>query len=161
MPVIDVQQDIQNRTLTMVSQFAAPVERVWQVWSDPRQLERWWGPPGFPATVTEHELTPGGTVRYHMTGPDGQKYAGYWRVGTVEPPALLEFEDGFADADGNPVDSAPVGRARIELTAHEGGTRMTSTTVYATAEDLQKVLDMGAVEGTKQAVAQIDDLLRA
>ena len=82
-------------------------------------------------------------------------------VGTVEPPSLLQFEDCFADADGNPVDSAPVGRARVELAANDGGTRMTSTTVYATAEDLQKVLDMGVVEGTRQSVAQIDQLLAA
>ena len=45
--------------------------RVWQLWADPRLLERWWGPPGFPATFEHHDLTPGGTITYFMSGPDG------------------------------------------------------------------------------------------
>lgn len=59
MPVTDVQQDIDTRTLTIVAEFAAPVERIWQVYADPRQLEKVWGPPTYPATVVEHNLTPG------------------------------------------------------------------------------------------------------
>ena len=50
------------------SSHASP-ERVWQLWADPRQLERWWGPPTYPATFTQHDLAPGGHVEYHMTGP--------------------------------------------------------------------------------------------
>ena len=67
MTVISVVKDADARTLTITARFAAPIARVWQVWSDPRQLERWWGPPGYPATVTEHDLAPGGTVAYAIT----------------------------------------------------------------------------------------------
>ena len=60
MPVTDVQQDLDNLTLTITADFAAPVERIWQVYADPRQLEKVWGPPTYPATVVDHDLTPGG-----------------------------------------------------------------------------------------------------
>ena len=60
MPVIDVQKDLDNRRLIMTAQFAAPVERIWQLYADPRQLEKVWGPPTHPATFVDHDLTPGG-----------------------------------------------------------------------------------------------------
>ena len=53
---------------------------------DPRQLERWWGPPTYPATVVDHDLTPGGRTTYFMTGPDGDKHAGYWQITAVDEP---------------------------------------------------------------------------
>ena len=48
MPVISVVKDGEARTLTVTARFDAPIARVWQVWSDPRQLERWRGPPSIP-----------------------------------------------------------------------------------------------------------------
>ena len=98
MPVISVVKDAEARTLTITARFDAPIDRVWQVWSDPRQLERWWGPPMYPATVTEHDLAPGGTVAYAMTGPEGERHGGWWRVRAADPPHKLEFESGVADA---------------------------------------------------------------
>lgn len=97
MTVLAVDRDPVALTLTIVSEFDAPAARVWQVWADPRQLERWWGPPTYPATVVDHHLTPGGRVTYYMTGPHGEKYHGWWRVIAVDPPHSLKIEDGFAD----------------------------------------------------------------
>lgn len=161
MSIIDVQQDLDHHQLVMTSQFDAPVERVWQVWSDPRQLERWWGPPTYPATVTQHDFTPGGRVAYYMTSPEGEKYHGWWEMVSVEEPQALEFKDGFGDADGNPAEGLPVSVTRVELTAHEGGTRMVSTTTYETAAEFAQVLEMGMVEGATEAGNQIDAILAA
>ena len=159
MPVIDVQQDLENRTLTIIAEFAAPVERVWQVYADPRQLEKIWGPPEFPATVVDHDLRPGGRVTYYMTGPDGDKHAGYWQVTAVDEPNSFSFEDGFADLDFNPNTDLPVSKSVFTFTEQPGGTRSTFVSTYASAEALQKVLDMGMVEGATSAFNQIDGLL--
>ena len=80
MPLTDVTRDIDNRTLVMTAEFPVTPERLWQVWADPRQLERWWGPPGYPATFTAHDLSSGGVVSYYMTSPEGERYHGGWRV---------------------------------------------------------------------------------
>ena len=64
MPVTDVSKDTDALTLTITAGFDAPAERIWLLWSDPRQLERWWGPPTFPATFVEHEFAPGGTIAW-------------------------------------------------------------------------------------------------
>jgi uncharacterized protein YndB with AHSA1/START domain len=159
MSVTSVDEDVDNLTLTLVADFAAPVERVWQLWADPRQLERWWGPPGYPATVEEYDLTPGGEVAYFMTGPEGEKYRGWWRIMSVDPPASLVFVDGFADQDGKPRDDMPTTTAQVRLTAHDGGTRMELRSVFGSREQMEQLADMGMVEGLRQAVGQIDALL--
>ncbi len=159
MPVTDVTPDIDARTLTIVADFAAPVERVWQVYADPRQLEKVWGPPTYPATVVDHDLRPGGRMTYYMTSPEGEKFAGYWSITAVDEPRSLEFEDGFADLEFTPNPDLPVSTNVYRFTEHDGGTRATYVSTYATAEGLQKVLDMGVVEGATGAINQIDELL--
>src|SRR3954451_3694680 len=159
MPVTDVQHDPDNLTLTITADFAAPVERIWQVYANPRQLEKVWGPPTYPATVVDHDLTPGGRVTYYMTGPTGDKHAGYWLVTDVEEPRTFSFRDGFADLDFNPMPGLPVSTSVYTFTEHDGGTRATYVSTYESAEALKQVLDMGIVEGATSAVNQIDDLI--
>lgn len=160
MPVTDVVKDLDAFTLTVHAEFAAPPDRVWRAWTEPRLFERWWGPPGYPATVTEHELHPGGTVRYFMTGPDGEQFHGYWTVVNVDPPNGFEIKDGFANADGTPNKDLPEATMVVAITAAEDGTtRLRSVTTYASREALEKVLAMGMEEGLRAATGQLDDLL--
>lgn len=160
MPVTDVRTDLDTRTLTIVADFGAPVPRVWQVYADPRQLEQIWGPPTYPATFVDHALTPGGRMNYFMTSPDGEKLAGYWEILTVDEPREFTFDDGFASAnDFTPNTDLPVSHNSYRFTEHDGGTRATFVSTFATAEGLQQVLDMGVIEGATLAINQIDDLL--
>ncbi|MBV1850022.1 SRPBCC family protein [Catellatospora tritici] len=160
MPVTDVQHDLDTLTLSITADFAAPVERVWQVYADPRQLEKVWGPPTYPATVVEHDLRPGGRVTYYMTGPEGEKYAGYWLITVVDEPTGLSFDDGFADLDFNPNPDLPVSKNVYTFAAHDGGTRATYVSTFESAEGMQKVLDMGVIEGSTAAINQIDELIQ-
>ncbi|HYI98647.1 MAG TPA: SRPBCC domain-containing protein [Thermoleophilaceae bacterium] len=159
MSVTSLDKDLDSLTLTLVADFDAPAERVWELWADPRQLERWWGPPGYPATVEEHELAPGGQVAYYMTGPEGEKFPGWWRIESVEPPKALEFIDGFADEDGKPKGDMPTTTVRMQLSEHEGGTRMKLRSTFASREQMEELENMGMVEGLQQSVGQMDALL--
>nr|WP_300048304.1 SRPBCC domain-containing protein [uncultured Nocardioides sp.] len=162
MPVTDVQHDLDALTLTITADFAAPVERVWEVYADPRQLERVWGPPGYPATFVDHDLVPGGRMNYYMTSPEGEKYYAYWDIAAVAQPTSFTFKDGFAVDDSftaNP--ELPESSQVFAFADVDGATRATFLATYADAESLQKVLDMGAVEGSTLAINQIDDLLAA
>lgn len=159
MPVTDVKHDLDTRTLTITAEFAAPVERIWQIYADPRQLEKVWGPPTYPATVVEHDLAPGGRVNYFMTSPEGEKFAGYWNVTSVDEPRTFSFEDGFADLNFTPNPDLPVSTNVFSFTEQDGRTRATYVSTYETAEGLQKVLEMGVVEGATAAINQIDELV--
>ncbi len=159
MPVVSATPDTEQLTFTLVAELAAPPERVWQLWTDPRQLERWWGPPGWPATFTEHDVAVDGSSRYFMTGPNGEKAHGWWRVLAVDEPRSLEFEDGFSDESGAPSPDMPVIRARVELAEAAGGTRMTVVSRFATEEQMAQLGEMGMFEGMSEAIGQIDELL--
>lgn len=159
MPVTNVTPDTENLTITITAEFAAPVERVWRIYSDPRQLEQIWGPPEYPATFTVFEFRPGGRAVYYMTSPEGEKFGGWWTFTAIEGPTWLTFDDGFGDPEGNPAEDMPVTTNVYEFTATEGGTRAVYRSTYASAEGLQQVLDMGVVEGSTDAINQIDALL--
>jgi uncharacterized protein YndB with AHSA1/START domain len=159
MSVTSVDKDFDSLTLTLTADLAAPVEKVWQLWADPRRLERWWGPPTYPATIENHDLTPGGEVTYFMTGPEGDKHRGWWRVTSVAPPTSLEFTDGFADPDGTPSATMPVSTVSVRLTRHGNGTRMEIRSAFDSREQMDQLVTMGMEEGLKEAVGQMDALL--
>jgi uncharacterized protein YndB with AHSA1/START domain len=157
--VTNVEKDRDALTMTITSEFDAPVDRCWQLWADPRQLERWWGPPTWPATFVQHDLTPGSFASYFMTGPDGEKAHGWWRVVSVDPPRSFELEDGFGEVPGDAGDM-PLSRMVVTLAEREGGgTRMTVQSRYASLEAMDQIISMGGEEGTKQALGQIDAIL--
>jgi uncharacterized protein YndB with AHSA1/START domain len=146
--------------MTLEAEFEASAERVWQLWADPRQLERWWGPPTYPATFTKHDLAPGGRAEYHMTGPEGDQPRGYWEVLEADPPRRIAFRDGFANDDGTPNPNLPTSMARVRIEELGAGrTRMSIESTFASAEAMERVLAMGMEEGLTQAVGQIDAIL--
>lgn len=159
MTVISTEKDTEALTLTFVAEFDAAVERVWRIWEDPRQLERWWGPPTYPATFERHDFTAGGGSTYFMTGPEGDTPHGWWRIVAIDAPHRLEFEDGFADEHGVPVANSDPGHCVVTLEPTGTGTRMVVVNRFASAEQLEQMLSMGMEEGMRQAMGQIDKLL--
>jgi uncharacterized protein YndB with AHSA1/START domain len=160
MTVTSVRKDPDTLTLTLTAEFDASPEHVWQLWADPRQLERWWGPPTYPATFTAHDLAPGSHVEYHMTGPQGDQPHGYWDVVEVDPPRRLVYVDGFAHADGSPNDAFPRNEGRVTIEPIDASrTRMSIESRFPSALAMEQVLGMGMEEGLTLAVGQIDAIL--
>ena len=160
MTVTDVRKVPETLTMTLDAQFDASPERVWQLWADPRQLERWWGPPTYPATVTAHDLRSGGRVEYHMTGPEGDQSRGYWEVVEADAPRRLVFRDGFADADGRPNSDMPLNEVRVMIAkVSEERTRMSIESKFPDTAAMEQLLAMGMEEGLREAVGQIDEIL--
>ena len=159
MPVTDVSKDLDALKMTITAEFDAAPERVWEMWSDPRQLERWWGPPSHPATFVEHDLSPGGRAAYFMTGPEGQRYHGWWRIEAVEPPTGLRFEDGFADEEGKPNAELPTTIATVTIAEAGGATTMSIESRFGSREGMEQVIEMGVEQGMVEALGQIDTLL--
>lgn len=159
MSLIDVTKDLDNLTVTFTADFAATSEQVWELWADPRRLEKWWGPPTYPATFDELDLTPGGTAAYYMTGPEGEKYRGWWRISDVQAPTSLSFIDGFADESGTPIESKPLTTTNVSLTPYGDGTRMMVNTVFDSREQMEQLEQMGIVEGMTEAMKQMAALL--
>jgi uncharacterized protein YndB with AHSA1/START domain len=155
-----VDKDLAAHTMTVTTELDATVERAWQLWADPRQLERWWGPPTYPATVVEHDLTAGGTVRYFMTGPEGEKFHGLWDIVAVEAPHRIELVDSFAEDSGAKNESLPSTTMTVTLTeGAAGGTVMTVQSQFPSLEAMEQLVAMGMEDGMVEALGQIEAIL--
>jgi uncharacterized protein YndB with AHSA1/START domain len=161
MTVITATKDPENLTLTIVAEFDASRERVWEAWEDRRQLERWWGPPTFPATFTRHDFVVGGQSRYHMTGPQGETPRGWWRIDAIEKPSRIEFANGLAGEDGEPMPQVEPMPSEVTFEATDAGSRMTVITTFVDTAQMERMLAMGMQEGMSQAIGQIDALVQA
>jgi uncharacterized protein YndB with AHSA1/START domain len=162
MTVISTRKDDENLTLTVVADFNATPVHVWETWEDPRKLERWWGPPTFPATFTRHDFFAGGESRYLMTGPDGETSRGWWRTEAIDRPLRLHFVNGLAGEDGEPVRDVEPMIGIMTLEESEGTTRMTVVTHFVDLEQMEVMLGVGMQDGMTEAIGQIDDeLLRS
>lgn len=159
MPITSVAKDPEALTMTVVADFAAPVRRVWDAYADPRQIERFWGPPEWPATFTRHDMAVGGRSAYVMTGPDGETSAGFWEFLAVDAPRSFEVLDGFANPDGSPNTDMPTMRMTYAFEEAGDGCRVTTTTHFGSVEQLEQLLGMGMEEGMRAAMGQIDDVL--
>jgi uncharacterized protein YndB with AHSA1/START domain len=159
MPITSVEKDLDNLTLTIVADFAAPLARLWDAYVDPRQLERFWGPPTYPSTFVRHDAAVGGRSVYYMTGPEGDTHYGCWEWTHVDAPNSFDVTDWFADETGAPNTDMPGMRASFVFEATDTGSRLTTTSRFDSLEQLQQLLDMGVLEGTKEAMGQIDGVL--
>ena len=162
MSVTSLDKDFDTLTMTLVADFDAPVERVWQLWADPRQLERWWGPPTHPATVEEHDLSPGGSGHLLHDQPGGREVP---RLLAGSPPSTRRARWRSPTASptrtATPNPEMPTTTVEMQLTEHDGGTRMELRSAFASKEQMQELIDMGMAEGLQQSVGQMDALLAA
>lgn len=159
MPVTAVDKDLEALTLVVVADFSAPIQRLWDAYADPRQIEKFWGPPEWPATFDRHDLTPGGLSTYHKNGPDGERAGGYWEFLAVTEGRSFEVIDGFAGPDGEPNRDLPTMRVVFEFAETDTGSRLTTTTYFTTLAELEQLVEMGMEEGMTAAMGQIDDVL--
>ena len=161
MTVVSSTTDVATLTLTVVSELDAAPDRVWAVWEDPRRLERWWGPPTYPATFTRHDFVVGGESRYYMTAPDGEIASprGWWRIDAIDKPHRLDFANGLAGDDGEPLPDVPPMEGHVTFEAVDRRTRMTVVTQFRDTAQMETMLGMGMKEGMEGAVGQIDALL--
>ena len=159
MPVTSVTRDTDALTMTVVADFTAPLDRLWDAYLDPRKLERFWGPPTYPAQFTRHDAAAGGRSSYAMTGPEGDVSRGYWEWLDVRPRQSFEVRDGFALPDGTPNPDMPSMRMVFTFEATDNGSRSTTVTHFNTLDELEQLVAMGMEEGMSAAMTQIDAVL--
>ena len=98
--------------------YDAPVRAVWDAWTIPEQIEKWWGPRGFTLTTESKELRAGGHWRYTMHGPDGVDYPNVTTYLVVEPDRKLVYDHGGTD------ERPPLFRVTVTFSEADGQTMM-------------------------------------
>lgn len=157
MPISSVTSDANALTLTVVGDYPVPVERLWEAYADPRQLEKFWGPVEWPATFTRHDMAVGGRSHYYMNGPDGERSPNcFWEFSRVEAPRHFEVTNGFALEDFSPDPAMPPMRMTFTFEKTATGSRFTSVTIFPSVEAMEQLIQMGMMEGMQSAMTQID-----
>ena len=146
-----------EREIVVTRRFRAPIELVWDAWTSPAHLEKWWGPIGFTTTTSAFDFKPGGQWVHTMHGPDGTDYPNQITFREIVPGRRLSYSHS-GGSDGEPT-------LAFDVTAvferDEVGTRVTWRMTMTSAADRQRVIDeFGAYEGALQTLDRLADLLR-
>jgi uncharacterized protein YndB with AHSA1/START domain len=148
-----------DREIVITRDFDAPRELVWQAWTDPSQVVRWWGPRGFTTTIETMDVRPGGVWKHVMQGPDGARYPNESVFSEVVEPEKIVFSHGGHRENGP-------GAHFVSTWTFEnleaGRTRVTIRMEFATAEDRDRVArEFGAVEGGEQTLERLAGHMKA
>lgn len=154
MPLTSVTKDAATLTLTVVGDYPVPQQRLWDAFADPRQLERFWGPPAFPATFTRHDFKVGARAEYYLTLPEGNKWSGSWKFTAVNPISSFEAHDGDDNAED---ENMPAGMT-FTFETTPTGSRMTIVTRFSSVEAMEQTIP-GMEEGLRAAMPQLDAVL--
>jgi len=152
-------KDASGKKLLVVRQFDAPVEKVFQAWTEAELLDQWWAPKPWKANTKSMDFKEGGTWLYYMQGPDGTKNYCREDYKKIIPNKLLVCHDSFCDEDGNSDNSMPQMQWEVNFSAKENGTEVTTEITFDTEADLEKIVSMGFKEGYTMGLGNLDDLL--
>jgi uncharacterized protein YndB with AHSA1/START domain len=139
--------------MTIRRTFDAGPDRVWEAWTDPVQVDQWWGPDGFSTTTDAMDVTPGGVWEFEMVGPGGETFANRVVYDEVEEPERLTYTHGSPDDPE---------MFRVTVTFDERGSDATELTMesrFPSAEDLDDALEFGADDGAVQTLGRLAEHL--
>jgi len=147
-------QDTSEREIVLTREFDAPREQVFDAWTSPEKIGRWWGPNGFTTTTHSMDFREGGIWDYTMHGPDGTDYKDYIKYTEIKKPERLSYEHG------EEVEQGPLFTGTVIFEDLGSRTRLTLRTVFPTKEARDKnVEENGAIEGGKQTLGRLADYL--
>ena len=159
MNTTEITKDLTNRKIKVTRRFNAPLAKVWQAWTDPALLEKWWGPKPWVAVTKSMDFTNGGLWLYKMTGPNGE---GQWcrvDIHTVDEPNGFTSTATFCDEEGNKTGELPDGHWDVKFFADGDATRVEATLAFDKLADLEQLVAMGFEQGFSMGLNQLEELL--
>jgi len=161
-----VTKDLENKTLIIERVFGAPKAKLWNAYADKDTFAKWWGPEGWETTVKEFDFRPGGRNLYAMKCVDenqgewfGQESCGLMEYDAINEPDSFVYRDYFADADGNKTPGMPEVTITVEFVESDGKRNVISRIKAVTAEEIEKLVAMGMIEGFSSSTDRLERLV--
>lgn len=146
--------DASNRTLTLERTLDAPIQLVWEAWTQPEHIAMWWGPKGMTTKVLEHNFAVGGSWKYSMAMPDGSEFIadGVYSV-------IVELEKIFSSANFKPMTEG----VEIQCIFREEGntTHFTFHCIHETEEYCKQQEQMGFYNGWGSVFERLNEFLQS
>jgi uncharacterized protein YndB with AHSA1/START domain len=156
----EVIKNFKEKTIIVSREFDAPIEKVWQAYTDSSLLDQWWGPSPWRAETKRMNFKPGGYWLYAMVGPGGERHWARMNYIAIDHLKGYDIEDVFCDEDGNLNTDLPVSRGRMSFVKTVNGTRVDFKMIYASETDVQKIVEMGFEQGITVCLDQLEELLK-
>jgi uncharacterized protein YndB with AHSA1/START domain len=149
-------ENVAGREIVLTRVFDAPRELVWDAWTDPRHIVKWWGPRGFTTTIHQMDVRPGGIWKQTMHGPDGTDYPGQSVfIEVVKPERIV-----YSMTGGKKGERAVQFQATWTFETQGRKTKLTLRMLFASAQEREFVEQTyGAVEGGIQTLARLAEYL--
>ncbi len=153
-------KDYPNRKITVANRFNAPLSVVWDAFTNPKTLEKWFAPKPFQAITKSMDFREGGQWLYYMLSPKGEKF---WSISVykkIQPNKSFEASDAFCNEKGEIDTNLPRLVWRYDFWEEVGGVKVNTVITFASEEDMKKILEMGFEEGYKMALSQLQELFK-
>ena len=150
--------DKQTKTVSITKEFAAGLSLVWDAYTKPELLDQWWAPKPLTSRTKVMDFRVGGRRFYAMVSPDGQALG--WvlqKYTSISPKTNFKLFNAFADENENP--ELPGSDWDLTFT-DQGGTTKVSISIYnESLERLERLIELGFVEGAKAQLKNLEELL--
>ncbi|MFI5203582.1 MAG: SRPBCC domain-containing protein [Flavobacteriales bacterium] len=153
-------KDLKEKSILVSREFSAPLSTVWRCYTEHELLDQWWGPQPWRAETKSQTFKAGGFWLYAMVGPANEKHWGRMNYISIDPQKSFDIEDVFCDENGNANKDLPVSKGKISFTKTNTGTLVEFKMHYATAEDVQKLVEMGFEQGITMCMEQLETILK-
>ena len=152
--------DMAAKSIHIVREFNAPVEKVWKAWTDPVLLDKWTGPKPWKAVTKTWDFTVGGIWLYAMVSPEGQKQWVYAEFTAIENGSAFTSMGVFCDGDGNPFLDGPKSYKDTKFSSLEGNrSKVDMLITFEEESTLKMFAEGGFKEGSAMTLNQLDELL--
>lgn len=160
MKTMKLSHEVQGKELILRREFNAPREKVFEAFSECEYLQQWWGPRSWPVRYCTIEFHQGGVWHYCLQGPEHEDESwGKAVFKEIRKPEYIAFDDHFSDAEGNINHAMPTSFNEYRFAEENGKTILDCRSTYSSEEDVQKVMDLGAVDGIAETFDRLDELL--
>ena len=146
----------QTEGLVITRIIDAPVELVWQAWTEPARIHLWWGPTGFTTTTTSFDFRVGGEWHVVLRAPDGAEYPARYTFIEIVPIERIVYRNSISQGvawSGNP---PPLYTATVTFEEKGGRTLLTIRALFENADQMQDSIRRGFATGTNQSLDKLE-----
>jgi uncharacterized protein YndB with AHSA1/START domain len=149
--------DKQTKTVSITKEFAFERSLVWDAYTKPELLDQWWAPKPFASRTKVMDFRVGGRRFYAMVSPEGAERWVVQKYTSITPKTNFKLFNAFADENENL--ELPGSDWDLNFSEQEGTTKVSISIYNESLERLERMVELGFVEGTKMQLKNLEELL--
>ena len=151
--------DKQAKTVSIIKEFAAGLDLVWDAYTRAELLDQWWAPKPWMSRTKVLDFRVGGRRFYAMVSPEGDERWAVQKYTSITPKTNFKFFNAFADKDENP--ELPGSDWDLNFSEQDGTTKVSVSIYNESLERMERMIEMGFKEGTMMQLKNLEELLKS